>query len=339
MDTNGSLLVFNGGSFVEIARLPALHNVFLKNSWSKVSNRWIHPTGMALINRKINILINNENSDNGGTINENLSSGIWEYDPKIGLYHKHSVSYYDDTSGSITDYGQNRISSVGSLAELKLTNPINAGGTATSTANGTLMAGVTYYTDSSTTKSRILIDDSNDTVQKYGYFVTPWIESQNIKDSWQKIALKYKQFLSSTDKIVMKYQMRNTTPSEITITWVNTTSFTTTTNVLGKEGYEVEIIQGTGSGMCAHISRIDWDNTNYTVTLDETFTGVTTGTAKARLQAWTKFTSISNQTTESTVMTLGKISERIRIKVCMLFTGKNELHQLAIINKPHEIMV
>ena len=67
--------------------------------------------------------------------------------------------------------------------------------------------------------------------------------------------------------------------------------------MLGLEGYEVQVIQGTGSSKTAHITRIDNHNTYYTVTLDDTFTGVT-GTAKAVIQRWIKCGEISNQTSQ-----------------------------------------
>jgi hypothetical protein len=340
MDSNGRLLAFNGGTFEEIDRLP-IKTGFLVNATSSINNRFIHPNGMSLINDRINLLIANQNSDSGATVNENLPSGIWEYSAETGLHHKHSFSYHASVSGSVTDYGQNRLVTSTSPTDVAL---IPAGAlsdirfyTNTATTNGTFLAGCMYNTSASATSAGVFMDDTNDTIQKYGYFVTPWIDSQNIKDTWQRVVQRYRRFLNSSDKLIVKYRTVEVSSSEISITWVNTTSFTTTdSSILGKEGYEVEVLQGTGSGMCAHITRIDWDNTNYTVTVDETFTGVTTGTAKIRLQAWTRLSSVSNQTSESNNMNLGKTSERIQFKVCMLFTGKNELHQLAIINKTHE---
>lgn len=334
VDSNGRLLAYNGSSFKEVARFP-VDTLLLKSATNAtVNTRFIHPNGMAIVDGRINILINNLNGDNGATINENFPSGVWEYDENIGLYHKYSVTYVpkDGATADITDYGQNRVSRVGALADAKITN-------SGATANGQLLVGLNYYTNASSTLSGVFIDDTNDTVQKYGYFVTQWIAAASLRDTWQKLFLQYRKFLDSADKIICKYRTTEVASVEATITWVNTTSFTTTTNVLGKEGQEVEVIQGTGSGKTAHITTIANNAGTYTVTLDDTFTGVTTGTAKARFQAWIKLGEITGQTTESWQMPIGVTSERIQLKVCMQFTGADELHTVSLINKPHELLV
>ena len=329
MDSNGRLLVWNGATFVEKARLPLFHSQFLKNaSATLVNNRFIHPNGMSIIDGRINILINNVIDDSGATINENLPSGIWEYDESIGLYHKQSFSLQDDDTavGTITDYSQNRLSTVGALADMKNND---AAGT-----NGTFFVGATIYTNASSTQAAVFLDDTNDTIQKSGYFVTTWIDSQNVQDIWQKLLVTYKEQLNSTDKIILKYRTTEADPTYISITWVDTDTFTTATDVTGKEGYEVEIIQGTGSGKTAHITSITG---TYTVNLDDTFTGVTTGTAKARLQAWTKLGEITTQTQEWSQFPIGTKSPRIQLKCCIISTGKNEIHRLALINSPHQL--
>ena len=185
------------------------------------------------------------------------------------------------------------------------------------------------------------MNDRNDTVQKFGYFVTTWISSQNIKDTWEKIYLKYRKFLDSSDKIIVKYRTTEASPIEISLTWDNNTSvFSTTTDVSSYVGYEVEIANGTGAGKCAHITSVSSFGSTYFVNLDETFTGVTTGTAKGRIQAWKKISSVSNQTSESNKMALtdGVHSERVQFKVCKQFTGEDELNKFIIVNKPFELI-
>ena len=334
VDTNGRLMYWNGGSFIEVARFPIFpdENILLYNAFSQINDRFIHPNGMSLVNGKINILINNLNDDFGATISERLPSGVWEYDENKGLYHKYSISYTGTATTIVTDYGQNRLSRVGALLQAKVQN--NASG-----ANGTLLAGATYFTNASSIQSGIFFEDNIDTTQKYGYFVTNWISSLGLKDTWQKIFIKYRKFLASTDKIIVKYRIAEVTPTEVSITWTSTTTFTTTTNILSKEGFEVEIIQGTGSGKTAHITLINVNAGTYTVTVDDTFTGVTTGTAKARIQAWIKIGEVTGQTTESWGHQISKVSERIQLKVCMQFTGKDEISELAIINEVNQPMV
>lgn len=335
IDSNGALLAFNGSSFEEIARLP-LSKEYLYNALGSSTLKYdafIHPNGFYFSrNGTFILLVNNLVGDSGSTIKENLQSGIWEYHKDTGFVHRQSLTYTDLNSAAVTDYGQNRVSRVGALVEANYYST-SAGG------QPSLLCGATYYTNASSTASGIFVDDPLDAVQKYGYFVTTWIQASALKDTWQKVYARFRQFLNSDDKFVLKYRTREASPTEISITWVDTTSFTTTTNILGKEGYEVEVIQGTGSGKCSHITLISVTGGTYTATVDETYTGVTTGTAKARLQAWTRAGSFTNQTDESCSFSMIKESERIQLKFCMQFTGEDELHELALINKGHESMV
>lgn len=326
IDTNGSLIAFNGDGFSEIGRLPVNKNI-LANATTGLYNSFIHPNGFTYSkNGTFLVLVNNLNGDNGSTINENLPSGIWEWSSETGFVHRQSVTYNTLANSTITDYGQNRVSRVGALYEPNIYNSGSGG-------KPTLICGVTYYTDASSTTSGIFVDDPNDTIQKYGYLVTSWILSQNIKDTWNNVYSRHKSLLDSSDRIVMKYRTREESATEASITWTLTNAFTTTTDLSGMVGYEVEVIQGTGSGKCAHITAVTGSGT-YTITLDEDFTGVS-GTAKVRVQNWTKSGVVSSQSDEFYKFTIGKTSERVQIKCCVLFTGEDELYELALSNVVH----
>lgn len=339
VDTNGILLTYSGGTFVELARLP-VNDVFLSLATNVLNNRPVHPNGMTVVNGRINILLNNLLGDSGGSIAEFCPSGIWEYDSEIGLYHKHSLSYTSFGGNTITDYGQNRLSGVGALSEMKLTN-------SASNSTGNLLAGAVVYTNASSTDAGIWTNDLFDPVtgsagekatQAFGYFVTTKISSSAVQDTWQKLYAFHEKFLTATDKIIVKYRTSKTKPVEASITWLNTTAFTTTTDVSDYVvGDEVEITQGTGGGLCAHIIAIqEGSGSTYIVTLDETFTGVTTGTAKARFQKWRKAGVIQDSSTFDKV-NIGVDSDTIQLKIAMLSTGKNEIRELALINQVKQL--
>jgi hypothetical protein len=126
--------------------------------------------------------------------------------------------------------------------------------------------------------------------------------------------------------------------AEASITWYNnTTTFKTTSTITTwSVGDEVEILQGAGSGKCAHIVSItDIGGGFNEVLLDETFTGVTnTATAKARAQKWKKLGSYSALTEEnwSTIIPTGS-SNWIQFKVCLQGTGANEFYDMTLITK------
>lgn len=338
VDSNGKLLSYSNGSFVEIDRLP-VDERFLASATSTVNDRFIHPNGMSVVEGKINILINNLLADSAGSIPEFCPSGIWEYDNDIGLYHKYALSYLTVNTNTITDYGQNRLSGVGGLSEMKLSNTA-------SNATGNLLAGATVFKNASITDVGIFTTDTfiptSGSIGTYstngsGYFVTSKFFSPNILDTWQNIYVYFKKLVTSTSKITLKYRTSESIALNISMTWLNTTSFTTTTNVLGLKGYEVEITQGTGSGQTAHITKIDVTAGVYTVYLDETFTGVTTGTGKARIQNWIKIKNgITDQLIQLKGFAIGKASTWMQIKVCMIFKNSDELEMVKLISKVHQ---
>lgn len=352
VDTNGRLCVYSNGTFVEKARFP-LNNQLLAQATDANNDRFIHPNGMTVIDGKINILINNVLGDNT-SITEFCPSGVWEFDestynpttgatPGIGLYHKYSLSYLPVGTNTITDWGQNRVSGVGALSEMKIDNS----GAPNASNTGSLLAGAVVYTNASSTDTGIFTNDIFNAVsgttgqyatQGSGYFVTTQIQSSQIKESWQKLVLFYKKFLTSTDSIVAKARTNAVDPTYFNLTWTNTTQFETTTNLGAYAvGDEIEILQGTGSGMCSHISAIGTGGIGYQVTVDTVHTGVTTGTAKGRAQYWKKFGTINNQTSQFDIKGINLNSTWIQLKIHLIFSGPNEFEKAILISKPEQL--
>lgn len=340
-DTNGRILKYSAGVFKEVTRLP-LNDAILSGSLNTSNNRFIHPNGMTLVNGRVNLLINNAVNDNAGSIPEFCPSGIWELDDLTNsLYHKYSLSYTPKGTNTITDYGQNRISAVGGLSEMKVT-------TAAANYNGNLLAGAKVFLDASSTSSGIFFNDmltalsgSNQATQKSGYFVTSKMPSAAVRDTWRKLFIKHKQFEDSGDEIVVKYRTTESDPVDFSIaSWPTTASFTTTSDLRGKEGYEVEITQGTGSGKVAHITKVDFiTGSVYQVYLDEIFTGVT-GTGKARYQNWTKIPTVAtDQVRKSHEFPINMPSEWIQLKVYFLFKDRDEIDEILMVNSTQDNVV
>lgn len=342
VDTNGDLLAFNGGTFQKLT------GFYRKNRKTKLYNptatnnqRFIHPNGMSVIDGRINILINNLNNDYTGTIEETIHSGVYEYTPENGLVHKHALTL-TRPSETIKDYGQIRVKQVGALSEILIPD------SATSTTNGSFLAGARVYTDATTEAGYIFYDDTNDTLEKYGYFITPQIESSQLTDTWQKIYLKNKKLINSSDRIYIKSRTEEDTGVEATITWTSTTTFTVLNSAVDVSNYwasgtggEIEITQGIGGGKTAHITNAVNNSGTWTVTVDETFTGAT-GTAKARFMKWNKVGVIDNQVQQFTEFPIPEYDQNdtfIQFKICFLFKGKNEMHSLNIISKTNQPLI
>lgn len=329
MDANGALLKYNGAGFSEVGRLPYTNHLPF-NPDGVVSDRFIHPNGLSVTkNDTVLALINNLNNDNGATIEENIPSGLWEWSEENGFVHRQSFSYNIVGNATITDYGQNRISRVGALANVNLPST-------TAGRNGTIMAGATIYTDATTTTNAIFINDSLDTIQKAGYFVTTKIFSDQVEDTWQKFFVRHKKLLDSGDIISVKYRTSEEAPVEATITWTTTTTFTTTTDVSAYTNYEVEVLQGKGSGKTAKITTIVNNAGTYTVTVDSVFTGATSGTAKARFQKWIQLGTQTSQAQSYFETQVNRQSTWIQFKVALQFKGTDEVDDHSLSNQSHK---
>jgi hypothetical protein len=328
LNTQGRIMAYNGSSFVEVERLFKKSPFSFYNQSSSGADsfeRLIHPNGMVVTDEgTILMLIKNTNKDSGSYENT-IPSGIYEYDPKIGLYHKYSIT--NNTNGD-EDYGQQRLLEVGGLFFRRIVSTQGS-------AQGIIVAGARVFTDATSSTYGIWYDQTLNTVQKWGYFITSKLLSAGASDTWMKIYAIYKKLLNNTDKIVVKYRTVEATPTQATITWTNSNAFTTTTNVSGYSvGDEVQVVNGKGAGKSAHILSITVASGTYTVTLDDNFSNVS-GTAIALFDKWIKIGEVlSTDEQQQKALTLRdkNTSPWIQFKVCMQFTGENELYKLRIIN-------
>lgn len=326
VDTDGRLLKFNGSSFIEVARFPVNISKYQRNpANSNPLQRFIHPRGMEIRNGRIVMLVNNFPISTSTVKSiENLPSGVWEYDEEIGLYHKYSVSMSSVGFSTRSDYAQNKLEEVGALYYCK--------STATTDNDGDLTFGAKYFTSDSATAYGVFVNNTKDDKSKIGYLVSNKIESQSVQDVWKKCFIKYKRLLDSSDRIVLKYRLYETTPVEDAVTWSSTTVFTSTGSFGSVEvGDEVEILRGTGGGQIEHITTISENAGTYTITLANAVIGAT-GTSTVRIQKWIKIGEFTNQNLDIGECPIGKSSNWIQLKLVMYFTGKDEVNELELVN-------
>lgn len=330
VDTEGRILKYTGYSFEEIARFPIDRSLLLNAT--ATGQKWVHYNGMiGTKNNTILISVNNLNEDANSTINENFPSGIWELDlSNNSLTHKYAPTLKAMGSSTVTDYGQNRVSNAGAIKANYLESDSTAG-------RSTLLSGFTVYTNASDTKSAIFIDspDKPNTDyegQKRGYFITTWIESPQITSTWTRLWATFRKMLNTTDKMIFKYRLDEDEPVEATITWTTTSTFTTTADVSAYEGFEAEIIQGTGSGACCDITDVTEVEGTYTVTI-RSEVPVTATTAKARFQKWIYLGEIASQTLAYGSLPIIANDVRIQIKGILEWTGDNEFTKMAIVSR------
>jgi len=335
VDVRGRLLQLNGGTFVELDRLPISEKT-VRSFQVNPTERLVHYNGMSLIDGRVNVLVNSVLYDTNSTNKENVPSGIWEYTRETGLYHKQSVGL-SKSGDTITDYGQQKLSAVGALYEIDLYETNITQGS----VNGKYLVGAKYFTNATATLNGIFYPDSNDTLQKAGYLVTSKFFSSGITEVWNHIIPRFRKLLSANDKIVVKYRTSENDPSEATITWSNDGNVFSTTQSGLSVGDEVELLQGIGSGVCAHITRIETQGSTYFITIDQTVLGISAGTtAKARFQTWKLAGTYSAQTDDHRKFLLDKAGDGswVQFKIWVIFHGKDEIYDAFIISKSHQLV-
>lgn len=327
MNSNAELMQFTGSGFKEVARLPIKRNLLYQATNTTTTNRFIHPNGLSPINGLPCALINNRDN-NTTTVEylENIHSGIWEFDG-TSIYHKYSLSYRirPDSGGSITDYGQITLNRVGGLADTP-----DLFGTSEN-LKGNFLAGAIAYSTSSISTGLIYgiwSDNYYDDIEKSSFFSTVQIRSEHFNQMWNAITALYD--ATTGFNFVVKYRTEKPIYNAFDITWTSTTSFTTSQTGLAV-GDEITVIQGTGSGRVAHISSITGSGT-FTVTLDETITGVT-GTARVRRENWKKLKAITKLNQKYEERIIGQPDTLIELKVAMLCTGEATIDELILDNK------
>jgi hypothetical protein len=385
--SRGGLYYANGGVQL-LAKLPIYTDVdkqwSLEVSIASYSNQ-IKPRGITVDEDLIFISLNGQYSaefrdQTSDKFENNFPSGVWCYDPKVGLYHRYSMSNSSFTrTGAITTVNVNTTTNIitipssvcpdtgtpvfyddgdrglqtkispllfntryfviklsGTTLKLATTYSNALAGTAidlTTTGNNAQVLyfypnsdfGSSYNSPSTLFKLRqtafylppssfatkaliggyvqttyndavATVNAIQDLQENRGYFITPRIQSENVKDVFQKLYLKFKPLVNDDDKIIVKY--RTTKPSlklrkrylnSVGATWVDSTSFTTTLFSEASVGNEIEIIYGKGAGYLAHITNISENAGTYTVTIDETVQNISAGETFAYVvDNWTK---------------------------------------------------
>lgn len=333
MDSNGILHVFNGSGFTEVGRLPFGKQIPF--GIGDIDNdRFIHPNGMIFTdNGTIRVNINPISNISGDNAPENLPAGVWEWSEANGFVHINSVSYNPISSSTITDYGQSIVTRAGAIAMI-----LDA---YTTSGDGTMLVGAGYSDHSNSDTNGIFIDNTLDTIQKTGYFVTSRIFSDEVEDIWNDIYLRHKLLQDSSDAITIKYRTSIAEHIQISVSWQNPGVFQTTTDLDSYEGYEVEILQGKGAGQCLHISQVTNDGGIRTVVMEEDFNGVFDGTtvnatSVIRIQNWQKLETQTDQNLNWFRTGISSPSTWVQFKVYAIFTGENEIDDLTIFNKHHQ---
>ena len=299
-----------------------------------------HFNGIKYINDAIVINVSNVTTNEYNL--ENFPQGIYTYTKENGLVHTMSPSITQRNS-SIKDYGQFSGVVAGAVFDASSSVGQTGGFNLSSVMFGHLFA---FDSNSGTTfKSAINVDIlqpyTGDTVfKRQGYIITPYLETNSVKDIWQNIIIKYRKLLYTADRIMVKYRTTKDIPKLLSnAIWDSNTSFTSNASLMPtlNVGDEIEIVRGNGGGSVAHILSISNVGSNYTITVDEPIIGISTGDyTDIRFQTWKKLPDINADSFQFADRPLPQYNKdtEIQFKIVMNWTDKdNELREVIVVNQ------
>lgn len=166
-------------------------------------------------------------------------------------------------------------------------------------------------------------------IENRGWFITSKVLTENIKDMFNKLVIKFKPLKLDVDKIIVKYRVSDfESINQLSVynlycTWTAANTFTTTDNLSTiLVGHEIEVVAGAGAGQIAHVSSISESSGTYTVVLDESLIEVSAAD-KCYISAnnWLKLKTITTSTATNNDgyadVAIGKNSKWIQFKIEM----------------------
>lgn len=156
------------------------------------------------------------------------------------------------------------------------------------------------------------------------------MKANEIEDMYNSIIVKHRKLIDG-DKIIIKYKIRdnyepisigeaNDISPDIYITWVTSTSFTTTKDLTDvEEGDEVEFYAGAGAGSTAHVVSTTNNAGTWTVVIDEAIRGGASGNRSTCIFDSFKKAGVITKDTQETnnvfTQRVGEASKSIQVKL------------------------
>lgn len=306
----GYIFRYSGGAFVKVADFGIQEH---RQILDLMSNYSAHVDGDIVY---LNIGMRTAGNFNSTQAPNGLRKqrpGIWIFNLKTGnLYHHRGLSEFT-TPGTDISYGGIHGDTRSTGAVIK-TSDVNI-----------LVASASIYVGGATWQASqangIYRDARNDEQlssvgRNRGYFITPFLPIADIEAMWEALTLKFKRFVSSENRIVLKWRVVDPISRGDVVdvsgntlfvmqapgTWVNTTSFTCKVPTGIAVGDEVEVLSGDNAGCSFKITALSGtpDSTTLrTVTIAEAAPTSSTDTSLFRFDNWKTEAAISDTTVGS----------------------------------------
>jgi len=334
LNDRGKFLEYTGNGFTQMIRNGQEVSFPLPEGASLVSGEdtdmvvSVVPRGMTVTEDK-KILINVRHST---VSSDRFSAGIWCLDPFTGrLYNKTSLGQWGDS----VDYGHQRIQEAGGLYWVP----------STISSRNILAGGIINTTDTAGPETGAWLQEAEtSTTPTKGYFITQYIPSDNIKEVWDALWLKFQRFITSGSQFAVKARgtrpllLANRRPLQGDITWASATTFTLTL-AAGDDalviGDEVEVLNGANAGRISHMTDVAGAHAALqTITIEDTMT-TSSGSSVAYFERWKKLGTISNADRYEDNVPVGIDSSFVQLKVVLEgLASEMQLSEMVLNSEP-----
>lgn len=339
--STGALHIFNGSYFEPLnrgnAKLPqppygyTFKGELTGTSTITVDSGIIHPNGWSIVDDLPHFFFNTQIVNKSGTAQGghwNAPSGIWAYDPNVGLYCRFVVARDSGTS----DYAAHNVTNHGAMKFVG------------SGAGEFLVSADIYSNSASTSKSGLLLQDNERSLASRGWMVSIPFQATR-QDMWQNIEFLHKKLGNSSDRILVKYRLNRSRylPAEADVTWTSTTVFTTTdadfANIVA--GDEITVLRGNGAGCTSQIATNSYSAPTYTVTLADPVLAVSNGnTGRILVDNWKSLATISSQNVDYHDFAFAFVEDSFKLWIKLEFrnaaSSQIELDKVIVNSKPQK---
>lgn len=320
LNGKGQFEMFNGSGFEIIGEFPCAKE---RGIFTNLPAEWVHRNGMQPFEDGVLIAVSGDTATGvTGSSFDRFPAGLWYLNLKTGnLYPRYGFTENDENGGSASTihFGEAKISLAGALS-------------ITDKGRGLFACGARILTNQTSTLNTLQLCTEESSSLNHGYFVTSVLSAKNATAKWSRLKAKFAEFLNSSDRIVVKYKIKETPTDDFSfegssggldhavITWVSTTTFTAVLATGRAVGDEVEILNGDGAGIIAHITALSATpdgSSTITVTIDETLGTSPSSTAMGRFDTWVKLGTISDDDITEKLYSILRKNPWIQFKIVL----------------------
>lgn len=209
-------------------------------------------------------------------VNQNILSGVWEWNSDVGIYHKYAPSYATNKDAP-TDFGavSSKYSKAGGILVFPRAGEVNAFAARPSGKGSELALGASYRNlDSEVVYTDVICSATRGV--NIGYAITPKINTASQTENFNKVIVKFDNHYTLNTRLRLKYKTVTSkifpmTLDTATKLWTSANSFETDDLRASyiQVGNEVILTHGTNAGESSYVTSVTELSGVYTVTIKD----------------------------------------------------------------------